>query len=121
MHFIRYLYLALFETRGTFNIWEDGKFYDLTYLLFIISPAFVIGLRFWTAPVYLNYRRQINAAVVPFCVPVVFLASHWDILILALLVIFMNIYVFWYHVDPPAGTTRAKTLDFSARIKEIGK
>lgn len=104
MHFIRYLYLALFETRGRFDIWEDGKFCDLVCLVFVIFPAFLVALRFWTAPVYLNYRRQLNAAVVPLCVPVIFLATHWDIVFLSLLVIFMNVYVFWYHVDPPAGT-----------------
>lgn len=75
--------------------------YDVCYLIFIICPLFVLALRFWTAPVYLNYNLRINSFLVPTCFPVVFLATDWDIVFLALLVIFMNVYVFWYHVDPP--------------------
>jgi hypothetical protein len=75
---------------------------DCLFFVLIIVPLYIIALRFWTAPAYLNYKNKINAWVAPIAVPVIFLATHWDIIFLAILVIWMNFYVFWYHIDPPS-------------------
>ena len=63
---------------------------------------FIIALRFWTAPVYLNYRLKINALITPFGLPVIIYAENWDIKLLGLLVFWMNLQAFWYHLDPPS-------------------
>jgi len=105
IHVIRYLQLALFEDRLKPHTgpkdFDKGVIFDLCFLVFIICPLFVLALRFWTAPVYLNYSLRINSFVAPLSLPVIFLATHWDIVFLALLVFYLNLFVFWYHVDPP--------------------
>lgn len=98
-HLVRYLILALFDQRVK-NISEITNKYDLFYLLFIIIPMFIIGLRFWTSPVYFKYISKINSLSVPFALPVMFYAHHSDIKMLGFLVLIMNFYVFWYHADP---------------------
>ena len=103
IHFMRYLYLALFEDRGK-TIFTVAELIDCSILVFAIIPAFVVALRFWTAPVYLNYKPKFNSFLVPLLVPLLFLAGHIDIMMLLCLVIYMNIYVFWYHIDPPQNT-----------------
>ena len=61
---------------------------------------FILGLRFWTAPVYLKYNSKANATSAPLAIPVVFFGYHSDIKLMGALVFAMNFYVFWYHVDP---------------------
>ena len=73
---------------------------DLIYLIFIIVPMFIIGLRFWTSPVYLKYDSTINAISVPFSIIVLFIGNHIDLKIMSVIVFLMNFYVFWYHSDP---------------------
>jgi len=103
-HFIRYLYLTFFQERivHTYNQFYVLK--DCFIFAFAICPMFMIGLRFWTAPVYLMYSLRINSLIIPLTLPVIFFCSHLDILLLGGLVFLMNIYVFWYHIDPPANT-----------------
>ena len=100
-HFIRYLYLALFETRlvHVYNSYKVLK--DCFIYFFVIIPMFLLGLRFWTAPVYLKYTVRLNSFVVPLALPIVFFSEHLDMMLLGGLCGLMNIYVFWYHVDPP--------------------
>ena len=62
---------------------------------------FTLALRFWTAPVYLNYRLKINSFIAPIGMVFGFLADDFDILCLLALVTWMNFYVFWYHMAPP--------------------
>ena len=62
---------------------------------------FVIGLRYWTSPVYLRYTLKINSLVAPFGLIPIFCSAHIDILCLGILVLCMNIYSFWCHIDPP--------------------
>ena len=99
LHFIRYLVLALFDSRVK-NINEIINKFDLFCLFFIIIPMFIIGLRFWTAPVYLKYNSKINSLITPIALPVIFYGKHSDIKMLGFLVMIMNFYVFWYHADP---------------------
>lgn len=101
IHFLRFLHLALFESRPPIIFdWEHAI--DIFGLVFIITPLFITGLRYFTAPVYLNYRLKINAVVLPLAVPYLYLATHWDILLLTVLVSYMNFHPFWYHMDPPS-------------------
>lgn len=106
-HFIRYLQLALFDHRPKDVLHDMNVWKDCFWLVVIIVPEFVIGMRFWTAPVYLNYQRRLNAFVAPLCLLPIFLATHRDILLLGLLVLYMNFYVFWYHIDPPQNIYQA--------------
>lgn len=101
-HYLRFLHLAIFDSRMKPLQLDLEILLDHIYLILIITPLFIIGMRFWTAPVYLNYCRQINAVVAPLGLPVIFYATHIDISLLALLVTFMNAYAFWYHADPPS-------------------
>ena len=61
---------------------------------------FIIGLKFWTSPVYLRYDSKINSLCAPFAIIVLFLGKHIDLKIMSVLVFLMNFYVFWYHSDP---------------------
>jgi hypothetical protein len=95
--------LTLFEEReskrhhiASFFIWKDTAM-----LLFIIFPLFIIGLRFWTAPTYLKYSLKINALTGPLGLIPSFFAYHGDVKAMGAIVLFMNLYVFWYHADPP--------------------
>ena len=101
MHFIRFFHLALFDSRPTPLTIDMDIIKDTLMIIVIIVPLFIIGLRFWTAPAYLAYTLQINSYIAPLTLPVMFCCSHFDVLFLGLLVLIMNIYVFWYHVDPP--------------------
>lgn len=101
VHFLRYLYLAIFDARPKTLITNE-VIIDCCLLAFIVIPMFIISLRFWTAPVYLNYNLKMNSFATPFALIVCFMGSHTDIILLGLLVCFMNFYVFWYHIDPPS-------------------
>jgi hypothetical protein len=68
----------------------------------IIIPLFILGLRFWTAPVYINYRRKENSILAILALLPIMYSNDWEVRLLGMLVGWMNIYVFWYHVDPPA-------------------
>lgn len=74
---------------------------DTLYLVFILIPAFIIGMRFFTAPVYLKYGLKANALIAPCVLPAIFYSSHTDILLMGILTLFMNLYAFWFHADPP--------------------
>lgn len=101
VHFLRYLYLALFESRPK-SLINHNVYVDCTLLVFLVIPMFILSLRFWTAPVYLNYRLKYNSFAAPFALIVCFAGNHTDVILLGVLVGFMNFYVFWYHIDPPA-------------------
>ena len=75
-HFIRYLQLALFDHRPKDVLHDMSVWKDCFWLVVIIVPEFVIGMRFWTAPVYLNYQRRLNSFVAPLCLLPVFLGTH---------------------------------------------
>ena len=91
----------MFNTRLMPHVFTTSVILDLAVLVAVIIPAFIIGLRFVTAPVYLNYQRKLNGSIVPLMFPLLFVVNHWDIFSLLILVIWMNFYVFWYHIDPP--------------------
>ena len=101
MHFIRFFHLALFDSRAPTQVLDTQSLKDTALIIFGIVPLFIIGLRFWTAPAYLKYTRKMNGYLVPTTLPIIFLASHIDVILLGVLVLIMNIYVFWYHIDPP--------------------
>ena len=67
----------------------------------VVVPLFIIGLRFWTAPTYLKYNLRINALAAPVGLLPAFFGYHTDVKALGALVLLMNLYVFWYHADPP--------------------
>jgi len=54
VHFIRYLEMAVFDHRQK-DVLHDMNVLIDTLLLVLCCVLFVIALRFWTAPVYLNY------------------------------------------------------------------
>ena len=58
-------------------------------------------MRFWTAPTYLKYNLKINALVAPLGIIPGFFAFHDDIKALGAVVLCMNMYVFYHHLDPP--------------------
>lgn len=102
IHFIRYLYLAMFDARPPDVLHSQAIFCDSMLLIFIVVPMFVAAMRFLTAPVYINYTLRINAFVLPLALIVVFTATHTDVLLLGLLVGWMNFQAFYYHTDMPS-------------------
>ena len=102
-HFMRLLILAIFEERDGMShhipkicLWKDALM-----IFVIIIPLFIVGLRFWTSPSYLKYSLRINAMVAPLALLPTFFAYHGDVKTLGFLVLIMNVYVFWYHAEPP--------------------
>ena len=68
----------------------------------LLVPMFILGLKFWTAPIYSAYASKLNACVAPLAMGPIFFSHHIDITLMGIVVLLMNSYVFWYHVDPPA-------------------
>ena len=101
MHFIRFFHLAMFDSRATTAIIDYNVIKDSLLIIFGVIPLFIVGLRFWTAPAYLKYTLKINAYTVPMTLPIIFGCNHIDVALLGVLVLIMNLYVFWYHIDPP--------------------
>lgn len=101
MHFTRMFHLALFETRMPSVLKDYSLMKDTLLIVFGVVPSFIIGLRFWTGPAYLKYTLKINSVIAPFHLIIIFGASHIDVSLLGMLVLVMNVYVFWYHIDPP--------------------
>ena len=101
IHFIRYLHLSLFNHRVVDVKHSQICREDIMLLAFVILPLYILALRFWTAPVYINYTSKVNSLLVPFSMLPMFLSKHIDIIMLGVLVFFMNFLVFCYHVDPP--------------------
>ena len=99
MHFLRYLHLSLFSTRP--HHISIAEIEDVLMLVFIITPQFILGMRYWTAPSYLNYRLRINALTLPLGLLPLLWGSHTDIKILAIAVGAMNYPAFWGHAGNP--------------------
>ena len=99
LHFLRYLHLSLFPERPP--SYSLVMLEDLAILVFIVTPLFVLGLRFWTAPAYLNYRWKANSFALPLCIVPVFFADHLDIRLLGGVMFFMNYQAFWQHAGTP--------------------
>lgn len=102
IHFLRYLYLSMFDGRPPDVLHSKQILYDSFLLLVVIVPMFVIALRFWSAPVYINYTLRINAFVMPLAFIVIYTAHHFDIVLLGVLVGWMNFHAFYYHTDMPS-------------------
>lgn len=102
-HFIRLIILVLFEERDSMRHYTplNSILKDMLMIFFIIVPMFIIGMRFWTAPTYLKYDLKINAMVAPFGIFPAFFSYHDDIKALGAVVMIMNMYVFYHHLDPP--------------------
>ena len=101
LHFLRYLHLSLFTHRSLDVFADPANIEDVAMILFIITPLFVLGLRFWTAPVYINYRLRINSFLLPACIAPLFFAKHFDVILLGIVVFFMNWTAFYQHMDAP--------------------
>lgn len=120
-HFVRLFVLALFEERDgrSHHIPSICLWKDILMILIVVVPLFIIGLRFWTAPTYLKYSLRINALAAPLALLPSFFAYHSDVKALGVLVLVMNVYVFWYHAEPPSeyndygGGRRSKDSDDS--------
>jgi hypothetical protein len=67
----------------------------------MVIPMFVLGLKFWTAPIYSAYASKANATLAPLALIPIFFSYHMDVRVMGVVVLMMNAYVFWYHVDPP--------------------
>lgn len=107
-HFLRYLHLAIFDHRPSHFEFDVNTSVDLAFLLFIITPLFVIGMRYFTAPVYLDYTRRLNSMVAILAMPVILFGFHIDIKLLGVIVFIMNACPFYYHMDPPQSVIDSK-------------
>ena len=101
LHFLRYLHMSLFTHRSADVFRDPANWEDVAMIVFIVTPLFVLGLRFWTAPVYINYRWRLNSLLLPLCIGPVFFAKHFDVILLGFVVFFMNWTAFYQHLDPP--------------------
>jgi hypothetical protein len=100
-HFLRFLSLALQDSRPTKILLNHEVMLDCSYLVFLLIPSFIIALRFFTAPVYLKYGLRCNALFAPLALPAIFYSYHTDIMLMGIMCLFLNMYAFWGHADPP--------------------
>ena len=96
--------MAMYDSRPTKTLLSQKVIMDSIYLILFITPAFIAGLRFFNAPVYLKYGLKINALIGPCVLPAIFYSGDSDIILMAILTLFMNLYAFWGHADPPTET-----------------
>jgi hypothetical protein len=88
----------MFDTRSSIS---PDLALNCSLIVFIVLPLFIIGLRFWTAPVYTLYALKMNAVLAPVSMVAIFGSTHLDVMMMGAIVFLMNAFVFWYHVDPP--------------------
>lgn len=98
IHILRHLQLVIFDSRSSSS--PDLNI-NCALISFVVVPLFIIGLRFWTAPVYTLYALKMNSVLAPLSMVAIFGATHIDVVLMGVLVFLMNAFVFWYHVDPP--------------------
>ena len=98
IHFSRQLIIILLGEKSPKM--NEHAFLDVSYLVLIVLPMFIAGLKFWTAPVYLRYRSKINGTIVPLSVLPMFFSQDWDLMFMGMLVFFANFYSFWHHLVP---------------------
>jgi hypothetical protein len=108
VHIIRYLQMALFDSRLHSSIYSETLIRDFSLLVIVVLPLFILGLKFWTAPIYSAYASKLNSVLSPLSLVAIFFGSHLDIKLMGIIVLMMNSYVFWYHVDPPEQFTEYK-------------
>jgi hypothetical protein len=70
LHFIRLIILTFFSSRSDQAL--DLHLKDLAILIGVVYPLFIIALRFWTAPSYLNYCSRMNASIAPLAFVAIF-------------------------------------------------
>ena len=73
--------------------------YDGLMLFFIILPLFYGAMHFYCAPFRKRYIGKSQVLVCPIALVPLFYWQSIDICFLAGLVLLMNIYIAWYHID----------------------
>lgn len=94
VHFIRLLYFTVFDVdlhdRHHYeSLYSPDLLLDLSFLLFIIIPLFVLALRYLTHPQATigPFKSKWNALLAPLGVIPLFFFKDWDILFLSILVL----------------------------------
>lgn len=106
IHFIRLLYLTIFdvdlhERHHYPHIFEDfSLLLDLLFLIAIITPLFIMSLRYLTyPPIQGPYKSKLNALLAPIGVLPIFLFRDYDILFMGILVTVANLLIAWNQLD----------------------
>ncbi|MFN9899323.1 MAG: hypothetical protein ACK55Z_11135, partial [bacterium] len=86
VHFLRYVHLSIFDHRMIDPSKLSRNNEDLALLFFVVVPLFIYALKFWTAPVYINYTSKINSLLLPFSMMPMYLSYNIDIILLGVLV-----------------------------------
>ena len=68
-------------------------------LFFIILPLFYGAMHFYCAPFRRRYTGKSQVLVCPIALVPLFYWQNIDICFLAALVLLMNMYIAWYHID----------------------
>lgn len=106
-HFIRFIYLTLYENEGLAHQSETHTAaqlfelvsLDMALLLGIIMPLFLLAMNFYTAPFKKRYRSKVQILVTPFALIPIFCFTNWDIVIMSVIVLLQNGYIGWYIID----------------------
>ena len=108
VHFMRFVYFALItphvgKNQDAIAHWyfqlEDNLAVDISLLIFIIMPMFLVALHFYTAPTKKYYPCKLQALLAPIAFIPMFLFKSWDILFMSVHVLFLNGYCAYYLVD----------------------
>lgn len=107
VHFVRFLHMALFDgpsivgERETLQELGEKAGYDSLMLFFIILPLFYGAMHFYCAPFRKRYTRRTQVLICPIALVPLFFWQNIDICFLAILVLLMNLYIAWYHIERP--------------------
>ena len=105
VHFVRFLHMTLFDQssivqdKETLSELGDKAGYDGLMFAFIILPLFYSAMHFYTAPFRRRYTGTIQVVICPAALIPLFFWQNIDICFLAALVLMMNLYIAWYHID----------------------
>ena len=106
VHFIRLLYFTVFDVDLHDRHHYEGLYsfdliLDLSFLIFIVIPLFILTLRYLTHPQASlgPYKSKWNALLAPLGVLPLFFFKDWDVLFLSVLVLLMNLWVAWKQLD----------------------
>lgn len=102
VHFIRMFYLTVFD--HSITAFEEvkttqGIILDATMILVVITPCFLLGLKYIVAPTHENYPYFNVSLITPLPLVTVFFFECLDVVYLSGFTVLLNLYVSWRLMD----------------------
>ncbi len=108
IHFVRLFQSTLLDQNPPFRLDMLTAFFEWLQLLLIVLPLFTLAMRYLTYPILDFYTAKLNvsaltnsvqALVSPLLLCPLFYAATWDVFILAMLTLLINLSCVWRQLD----------------------